>query len=212
MSIGPKITAARQAIGISQGELAKRVGVSQAAIAKIESGMVQRTRIAPELARVLQIPLGELDPAFDGQEPVGQRLIAGSDLVGARDLPVFAAAMGGDGHLIVTFEAIEYVRRPQPLEHVKEGYGVLITGESMVPAYDPGDIALVNPRMPPIVDADVVLYHAPPSGEAEAIVKRLLGSTQREWKLRQYNPPLDFTEDRVDWKVCHRVVGKYARR
>jgi phage repressor protein C with HTH and peptisase S24 domain len=91
---------------------------------------------------------------------------------------------------------------------VRDAYGILIVGESMVPAYRPGDVAWVNPHKPLERDTDVVLYHVPPNEEAEAIIKTLIGFSQREWKLRQYHPARDFTESRADWAVCHRIVGK----
>ncbi|RDE08433.1 helix-turn-helix transcriptional regulator [Pelagibacterium lacus] len=128
-------------------------------------------------------------------------------------MPVYAAAMGGEGHIIVTFDEIDRVKRPAELENVKGGYGLLIKGDSMVPAFDEGDMALVNPHLPPARDKNVILYHTPPDGaEAEAMVKRLLNWTDKEWTLRQYNPPMDFKEFRQEWPVCHRVVGRYDGR
>ena len=139
-------------------------------------------------------------------------ITAGSDLVGQRDFPIFAAAKGGDGHVIVTFDAVEYVKRPAILEGVRDAYGILLTGESMVPAYWPGDMALVHPHLQPSRDSDVVLYHVSPTNEAEAIIKRLVSFNDREWHLKQYNPASEFTESRADWTICHRVVGKYNAR
>ena len=46
------------------------------------------------------------------------------------------------------------------------------------------------------------------NGEAEAIIKMLVSFSDREWKLRQYQPARDFSESRLDWPVCHRIVGK----
>lgn len=131
-----------------------------------------------------------------------------------RTLPVYAAARGGGGHVIVSFDAIEYVKMPTILEGVKGGYGLLITGDSMVPAYWPGDTALVHPNLPPQRDTDVVLYHTPPKslGDEEAIIKRLVAISDREWTLQQYQPATTFKEYRADWSVCHRVVGKYNSR
>jgi phage repressor protein C with HTH and peptisase S24 domain len=123
-------------------------------------------------------------------------------------VPVYAAAMGGEGHVIIDFNPIEEARPPDELIRVRDSYGILIVGESMVPAYKPGDIAWVNPHKPIERETDVVLYHVPPNGEAEAIIKTLAGFTQRDWKLRQYQPPRDFTEARADWPICHRIVGK----
>ncbi|ANK72811.1 hypothetical protein FA04_09335 [Ensifer adhaerens] len=140
------------------------------------------------------------------------QIVPGEQLVGHRDLPIFAAAQGGDGHVIVTFDAVEYVKRPSVLEGVKGAYGIYLTGSSMIPAYEPGDMALVHPHLPPTRDKDVVLYHVPPANDAEAIIKRLVSFNDREWTLRQYNPFLEFTESRVEWSFCHRVVGKYSAR
>lgn len=123
-------------------------------------------------------------------------------------VPVYAAAQGGEGHLIIDFHPIDEVTPPEDIARVRGAYGILIVGESMVPAYRPGDIAWVNPHKPPERDTDVVLYHVPPNGEAEAIIKMLIGFSPREWKLRQYQPPKDFTESTADWTVCHRIVGK----
>lgn len=139
-------------------------------------------------------------------------LIPGEDLVGAKDFPVYAAAMGGHGHEIVTFDPIDWVKRPVILERVKGAYGILVVNTSMSPLYRPNDIALINPHLAPTPDTEVVLYHTPPNGESEAMIKTLVGSTAKEWRLRQYNPAQDFIEDRVDWPICHRVVGKYDRR
>ncbi len=123
-------------------------------------------------------------------------------------VPVYAAARGGEGHLIIDFNPVEQVSPPDEIARVRGAYGILIVGDSMVPAYRPGDIAWVNPHKPLERDTDVVLYHVAPHGEAEAIIKALVGITERYWKLRQYNPPMDFNESRADWTVCHRIVGK----
>lgn len=131
---------------------------------------------------------------------------------GRRDLPVYAAAMGGDGHIVITFDPIEYHERPSYLEHVSDGYGVYIVGDSMVPAYRPGDIAYVNPRAPLLKDTDVVLFHNPPDKEAECIIKQLNGWNDKAWTLEQFRPALEFEVDRIDWPICHRVMGRHNRR
>jgi phage repressor protein C with HTH and peptisase S24 domain len=125
-----------------------------------------------------------------------------------RLVPIYSAAQGGEGHLIIDHTPIDQLPPPEELLHVKDPYGILIVGESMVPAYRPGDIAWINPHKLPERDTDVVLYHVPPLGEAEAIIKTLVSWSPQEWKLRQYQPPLDFIESIVDWPICHRIVGK----
>jgi hypothetical protein len=127
-------------------------------------------------------------------------------------IPIYSAAQGGKGHIIITLDPIDEAPPPEELIRVKNAYGILIVGESMVPAYRPGDIAWVNPHRHAERDTDVVLYHVPPDREAEAIIKTLIGFSEHEWKLRQYQPPMDFIESRADWTVCHRIVGKKNAR
>jgi len=140
-------------------------------------------------------------------------IVQGSTLVSQhKGLPVYASAMGGNGHQIVTFDAIDWVKTPSILDNVKGGYAIYIVGESMVPAFRPGDMALVNPHLPAQRDTNVVLFHVPPHDEAECIIKRLVGYNDRDWKLEQYNPFNVFQEPRASWPICHRVVGTYSSR
>lgn len=128
-------------------------------------------------------------------------------------MPVYAAAEGGDGHIIVSFEQIDEIKRPAELENVKGGYGLLIKGDSMVPALWEGDMALVNPHLRPAREFNHIFYHqAPHGGPVEAIVKQLDAWNDRDWTLTQWNPHTTWKESRQIWPICHRMVGKYDRR
>jgi phage repressor protein C with HTH and peptisase S24 domain len=108
---------------------------------------------------------------------------------------------------------MEWVKRPVILEGVPDSYGVLVVGESMVPAYRPGDMALVHPRRPPERGTDVILYdHDPRTGDAKSMIKHLISFNDRSFKLEQYNPAKTFSEHRADWPICHQVVGMYKGR
>ena len=222
-TLGSKIKEARKAAGKTQQQLADHLGIDRVNITQWEK---DDTRPAvdrlPVIESFLGLKAGELEHDIDVLGPARRRsrtpsgtspVIPGSQLLAPGKLPIYAAAMGGDGHIIVTFDAIDYMKMPSELENVKGGYGLLITGSSMVPAFWPGDTALINPHLPPQKSRNVVLYHTPPNGgEVEAIVKQLEGWSDREWHLRQYNPPSDFSEFRAEWPVCHRIVGKYDWR
>lgn len=223
MTIGTIIAKRRKEFGLTQVELAEAAGISQSTMDRIERDDFKRTPSAlPSVASVLRLELSELDPKLAERATFAAphreagafkpHITPGNELVGARDFPIYAAAEGGNGHLIVSFDAIEVVKRPAILEGVKGAYGLLVMGESMIPAYRQGDMALIHPHLPPARDEDVVLYDHPPDGEAEAIVKHLVGWTDKEWILEQYRPPREWREFKVDWPTCHRVVGKYARR
>ncbi|MBB4265117.1 XRE family transcriptional regulator [Roseospira visakhapatnamensis] len=133
-------------------------------------------------------------------------------LVGGRDLPVFGSALGGpDGEMIVSFEPIEWVRRPAPLEGVNGGFGFYMIGESMSPAFEPGDMILCHPTRPPYAGQDVLVIRRLNGGQC-ALVKRLVRHDPQGLRLRQFNPPEDFDVARDEVISFHLIVGKYSRR
>ncbi len=222
-TFGSRLRYARTAKRLTQQQVADQLGINRVNISTWESDETRpETSRIPEIVRVLGISeswlfsaQGEPPEKIDKPARPTQKveIIPGSQLLGTGKMPLYTGAMGGDGHVIVTFEAIDYVKRPAELENVRGGYGLLIVGDSMVPAFWPGDMALVNPHLPPARMKNVILYHTPPhGGEVEAIVKQLNSWNDRVWNLQQYNPLEEFTESRHEWPVCHRVVGKYDAR
>ncbi|QCI67230.1 XRE family transcriptional regulator [Phreatobacter stygius] len=221
---GDRIRAARKQRGWTQGQLGEALGVSSQAVSQWEQGRtdpeIDRLQQAADLLGVqrdwLTSGLGPDRSEAQGPAPViapfAPAIVPGADLVGARDFPIYAAAQGGEGHLIVTFDPIEVVKRPAILEGVKGAYGIMVYGDSMSPAYRWGDMALINPHMQPARDEVHVFYDHGPNGEAEAIIKNLISWNDRMWKLEQFRPEKQFDVARVDWPICHRVVGKYNRR
>lgn len=113
--------------------------------------------------------------------------------------------------MLINREPIDWVQRPEPLNGVKDGYLAYITGTSMVPAYRPGERAIVHPRLPVIADETYIFYTNDPSDD-RAMVKHLVKATPDEWHVEQYNPHKTFSLDRREWPVAHRITGKYTRR
>jgi phage repressor protein C with HTH and peptisase S24 domain len=223
--MGNRLKELREARRWTHDEAATKMGISRSGYIKLERGerrladqhiqaAARAFGIAP--AQIIQdgelqvsAPLPALPPRTRGQ-PVTS-VIPERDLVAFdRKMPVYSGAQGGTGKLIISYEAIDHVKMPAFLENVSGAYGLLIDGSSMVPAFHPGDTALVNPHLKPQRGRNVILYHTPPHGDdAEAIVKQLNGWNDREWDLEQFNPPLQFKEHRAEWPICHRIVGKY---
>lgn len=227
---GALIRAARKAHTpkLSQHGLAKLAGVSQVAIKKIESGETRKSKFLPKIARVLSIPLEKLDrslsvdgseepakvPARENKQPLAT--IPGGDLIGAKDLPVHASAQGGRGALVVSSEPVDWVSRPEPLSRVKDGYGIIVSENSMSPEFESGDIALVHPHIPPIKGRTCVFYSENADGTVEACIKRLRRETPDAWHVTQFNPlkgqKRDFVLKKSEWQKCHVTVGNYKRR
>jgi phage repressor protein C with HTH and peptisase S24 domain len=128
----------------------------------------------------------------------------------ASDLPVFGTAQGGHGGaLIMSSEAVDFVIRPAPLLKVKDGYGMIVAGDSMSPQFEGGSIALVNPHRPPR-SGDTCVFRSPQDdGTVLAVIKRLRRFTDDTWFVSQFNPAKDFTLKRSEWQICHPTVGSY---
>lgn len=239
--IGELVRAAREAAALSQAELAERVGAKQQTIDKIESGQTKFSRFFEAIERELNIaiPRGQTAPPqaentlprpgpglrlaqppdvsnvgfHSKMMPTGSPVYAGE----TRDFPIYSAAEGGKGILILTPEPVEWDRRPAPVAGVRAAYGIIVVGESMAPEFEPGDVALVNPTLPPRPNVTCVFYSEPPEGgSASATIKRLVRVTSDHWIVRQFNPEpgekADFQLSRRDWAYCHRVIGRYAGR
>jgi len=175
-------------------------------------------RELPESARHGLAPLLGVSPDdLRSSSPPGGRLEGDVRSAGPlraadrADLPVYASAEGGGGAIIITSEPIDYVRRPEPLLSVRDGYGCYVIGDSMSPAYEQGDLLLVHPGRPVRPGDDCVFVRDQGDGTQQALVKRLLRSTTEKWRVRQFNPAKDFDLDRSQWQKVQLIVGKYSR-
>lgn len=209
MEIGERIRRAREAKGWSQADLARAIGVTQPTIQMIENGDTKKSRFEHEIL----VQLG-LEPELIRPPEPGSTIL-GSALMGTRDFPLYSSAEGGAGQIILSTDPVDWVPRPAPVSHVPKAYALYIVGESMVPEFEPGDQALVNPNLP-IVAGLTYIFYAEQEGEARATIKRLRRATGDTWHVRQWNPPdgmnADFTLSRGLWRVAHRVLGKYYRQ
>jgi len=125
------------------------------------------------------------------------------------DLPVFAAVEGGPGEMVVNSDPVDYVVRPWFLRNIKEGYAVIVSGESMVPLFEPGDMVLVNPRLPVVPGKAAIFVEGEERGEFNATVKRFVKSEPDIWRARQFNPEKELALPKSRWRKALRIVGKY---
>jgi transcriptional regulator with XRE-family HTH domain len=217
-SIAAIVKRARAIKGISQPELARRVGTSQQTIDKIETGKVQRSSFLAAIALELGVPLDRVLRVRHKSGGVAE--LAGHTLIsGHRDLPVYAAAAQVDdnGVQVLSSDPVEYVARPEPLARVRDGYGVIVADDSMTPEARSGDIALVNPHLPARVgDTCVFRSGAQDGGMQRCVIKHLRRVTDKDWHVTEWSGPdggrRDFTLKRPDWPVAHVTIGYFKRR
>ncbi len=186
----------------------------------IEKKRTVSAKYAASLAMALGVEADEVFAAMGVKTRLASAvtpIVEGRDLVTntGRDFPVYSAAEGGPGELIRTSDPVDWIPRPAPVQHVKTAYGQLVVGTSMEPEYEAGDTALVNPLLPLINGVTCIFYHEDSEGQARATIKRLLRASTTTWHVRQWNPPpgmkTEFTLDRREWAIAHRVFGKHTR-
>lgn len=228
-SEGSRIRQLRASLGMTQQAFATLIGVSRGAVGnwELDQGIKKENlqTIALKTGTSLEWLAFGSGPApilparvFAAGSEVSKAAtdLAPSDVLGERDLKVFAAVEGGDGEMVIHADPIDIVQRPWYLKNVRDGYAVLVVGDSMIPAFEPGDIAVVNPRLPPMKNADMIFVAGDDRGEFRASIKRLLRWTADDWFVLQFNPASgksrEFTLSRLEWPKALRVVGKYYGR
>jgi transcriptional regulator with XRE-family HTH domain len=202
-----RIRAARLAKGWSQEFLARQVGVSQPAIVNIERGWTARSKFLSRIAKVLEIELTDLDEGLAEITHTPMTRVVSSVV----NFPILSSTESAAADLIVDTHPTEHIPRPAPLAHVKDAYGVFVTGASMEPEFRPGDIALVNPHLPVIANQAYIFFAEKP-GAGRATIKWLRRDTEDRWQVTQHNPAKDLSLSHKDWPFAHRLIGKYARR
>lgn len=207
--IGDLIREHREARGWSQGDLARRVNTSQQNIGRIESGAIKHSRYIQPALVALGLDVGRaVSLTAEPGDVIPQDL-----LVGEKGMPLYASTEGGDGSIIINFDPVDYLKWPAPLLHIPEGFGVLVAEESMYPVFEPGDVALVNPRMSPRRGKNCVLLSTETGRpRVKSLIKRYQSQTEHKWRVGQWNPQEDFDLSKADWPRCYAVVGKYDAR
>lgn len=204
---GTQIREARLAKGWSQEALGRASGVKQSTVDRIEKGGQSKFLVA--VAQAVGVNIGgevAQPPPVEGSRPLPKFF--------SRDhtMPVYASAEGSQhtGSLVIDSSPFEFLPRPYILENVPEAFAVLIEGDSMFPAYEPGDKVWVNPKLGYRRDMDGIFYANVP-GEGRAMIKRLKGWSASEWRVEQWNPNEQFSISRSDYDTVYRVVGKFSK-
>jgi repressor LexA len=139
MDIAKRLKSIRRSLGLSQAEVARRMGWSPPNYARLEQGRVTPSlRSLAAIARTLEVPLSDLTV----ERPR------------ANEIPVVALASAGPG-MPLTEEGyppgtgMYLVERP-PQFTDPNGFGVEVSGDSMIPKYESGQVVMVDTRKRPV--------------------------------------------------------------
>jgi phage repressor protein C with HTH and peptisase S24 domain len=126
-----------------------------------------------------------------------------------RDMPVYGVAVGGtEGEFSFNGSVVDYVRRPPSLMKLRNAFAVYVSGDSMSPRFDHGDLIFVHPGRPPQPGNDVIVeLHGEHGAPGSCYLKRLVRRTKGKVILAQFNPPRDditIESDRI--KAIYRIL------
>lgn len=211
------LRAHRRRRDLTQEKLAELCGTTKGEISKLENGSRRMTTDwMATLAKALKLDRAQdlMSPPY--VEGASVPLVHAAALVGdAKDLPIYGSAEGGPTGMMVSYEPIEWVKRPDPLINVPKAFGFFVVGDSMQPRYEPGDMLLVHPTKPPKRnDYVLVILQGETRGEEDAaLVKRFNGWKEDLLLLEQLNPPMQLEPiPRQRIRGIHTIVGSYAGR
>ncbi len=196
--------------GWSEGELARRAGVPQPTTHRILAGESKSPRIdnVSNLAKALGLDAaallgGKAQPEHDANITTGPA-IAGRV---PRISWVQAGALSEAIDLFEPGYAEEWLDCPFP--HSKDAFCLEVRGTSMSPDYRPGELILVDPRLDPLHDDDVVAR----TPDGQATFKRLQ-ITEDGTFLLALNPefPNRIIHVPEGTEICGVVTGSWMKR
>jgi phage repressor protein C with HTH and peptisase S24 domain len=129
----------------------------------------------------------------------------GAKVIGqGRKIPVFGQAVGGvDGEFIMNGNVLYDVMAPPILSDISGAYAVSVSGDSMYPRYEDGEVCFVDPtRRVKKGDYVIAQIRLEEGGALLAYVKKFVRHNSSELVLEQFNPPKEL---RFDAHTVHTV-------
>ena len=213
MAIGKRIESAMIRAGKKPVDVAKRLKISESAVSQWfakDTGpkSVRLSELASFLGTTVDYLISEPRTPLEEQAALPPMTLRPD----RPDLAVYASAAGGpEGAWVLSPDAIAWIHRDQRLQGVRDAFACYVVGESMFPAYEHGNLLLVNPAVPPNAGDDCLLIQEVPDGSRYALIKRLVRFNSTSWTVKQWNPDKTFTLPRKDWQRAMLVIGKYNR-
>jgi phage repressor protein C with HTH and peptisase S24 domain len=204
-SLGERVKERRRALGLSQPQLAKKVGgITYQAIQQLEGGGGSR-HLVP-IARALGVTAEWLQ---DGTGPSPSKAAPAARPTPEKLKVLGMAECGADGWSLWNGDVIDLIDRPAGLAGVPNAYAVYVVGASMEPRYHPGEVVHIHPGRPIDIGAYVLVQRKPkhPGDAPLAVIKRLARRSGAKVTLEQFNPPKLFEIKAGDIVSIHRVVG-----
>src|SRR6266404_4305964 len=176
---------------------------------RIETAMIKSGRKPVDIARRLKISESAVSQWFS--KDTGPKSVRLADLAAFLNTTVEYLITEPEGAWVMSGDAIAWIHRDTRLIGVRDAFACYVVGDSMFPAYEQGNLLLVNPAVPPNAGDDCLLIQEVPDGSRYALIKRLVRFNSTSWTVKQWNPDKTFSLPRKEWQRALLVIGKYNR-
>ncbi|WEX76185.1 helix-turn-helix transcriptional regulator [Sinorhizobium numidicum] len=146
---------------------------------------------------------GSAAPGSGTKEIIPPNAEVRANIIGEGEkIPVFGQAVGGvDGEFLMNGNVLYEVMAPPILSDKSGAYAVSVSGDSMYPRYEDGEVCFVDPsRRVKKGDYVIAQIRLEEGGAPLAYVKKFVRHNSAELVLEQFNPPkeLRFEAQTVD--------------
>lgn len=216
MSIGQRISKLMLDMDVSNAKLARMIGVSRPTIGNwIEGKSAPTGENLTNLANALKVDPNWLMSGKESQVRLDNNVDISQKIpFDGRPIPVISwVAAGSFGPIATVLKDAEVDEYLPPIKECgKNGYGLVVTGISMSPKFEPEDRIYVNPdfQVSDLKTGDLVIVSC--AGDNEATFKQLIVEGTTKY-LKPLNPKWDeqiikLTED---CRLVGKVVGLYRK-
>lgn len=197
----------RTARGLTQRAVAQALGLSPGNYNEIESG--KRNLPAHHIAKLAELftvaPRTVIEASGSARLEKLLGALATTAATGADTLPVYNAAQAtAKGLINLNSAANDSLPRPAFMRGIRQAFALEITGEEMIPRYEPGERVLVSADTAPRKGTDCVAKNS----AGHAFVRRYLGTKDGHVLLQQFNPSLTLKIPEHTVEALYAVVGR----
>ncbi len=209
--IGSRVKEARLAKRMSQQELARRVGVSQGAIAQQEKSVTAKSKFLPEIAKIVGVSIDWL--LFGVSVPAQPKAEQTRAAYGNFEIvPLLNNTLGAGAQALLPFDLVDGgVQVPVAMlkasnAKAKHLRAARVRGDSMYPYASDGDVVLVNTVDRDIVNGEVYALRDDDNAMLKRLYKQIDGRVRVESDNKNY-PPDYLTPDR-EGVIIGRVIWR----
>lgn len=196
---------------LKQQDVATALKISRVSVTQWELGATKPTiENLNALASLLSVPLDYFFTKTRNEElATNAKIIGEVDFSGGKKLPVYGQAVAGvNGEFVMNDNILFEILCPPQLSSVADAYAIQVSGDSMSPRYEDGEIVYVDPtrrlKCGNYVVAQVMINET--DILPQAFIKRFVKHNTEKLVLEQLNPGKNLTFPHEQVVSVHCVV------